>query len=152
MTRVKTIICVFIFLLSSCEKGDINKETSIIPNNEAQVVEIVNSERAKLGIAPLEIDGSLMKSCEIRAKEIVTKFSHERPNGESCFTVIETKYGYAGENIAYGQKNAEEVMIGWMKSEGHRNNIISDNYTHIGVGCYEENNRFYWVQLFIQKK
>ena len=152
MARVITIICGFILLLSSCEKDDSNNVSNNISSNERQVVDIVNNERAKLEIAPLEIDESLMKSCDIRAEEIVTTFSHKRPDGQSCFTVIKTSYGYAAENIAYGQKNAEEVMSSWMNSEGHRNNIISEKYSHIGVGCYEHNNRLYWVQLFISKK
>ena len=170
MIRTITIICGFIFLLSSCIKEDVtigdNENEEIVNNNtnkesndsdsptvamEKQVIKIVNDERAKLKLTPLQIDESLMKSCDIRAKETVTKFSHDRPNGTSCFTVIEISYKAAGENIAYGQKNAEVVMNSWMNSVGHRNNILDAGYTHIGVGCYESNNSLYWVQLFIQK-
>ena len=138
------------------EDNDGNEENSDTKPStismEKQVVEIVNNERAKRSLAPLLIDESLMKSCDIRAKETVTKFSHERPDGTSCYTVIEISYSAAGENIAYGQESAEAVMSAWMNSEGHRNNILSEIYTHIGVGCYESGNNLYWVQLFARKK
>ena len=162
-----TILLGAIILFSSCIKEEVSfgnneeKETINGNNNESksyakdiekQVVKIINDERAKLKLTPLQIDESLMKSCDIRAKEIVTKFSHERPDGTSCFTTIEIQYRAAGENIAAGQENAEDVMKSWMNSEGHRNNILGKSFTHIGVGCYEHNNKLYWVQLFTQNK
>ena len=154
-----TIFLGFSILLSSCIKEEVsfgnneenNDNDSPVANIEKQVVKIVNDERAKHKLAPLQIDESLMKSCNTRAKEIVTKFSHDRPDGTSCFTAIEIQYRAAGENIAKGQNNAEAVMNSWMNSEGHRKNILSENYTHIGVGCFESNNSLYWVQLFIRR-
>lgn len=82
-------------------------------------------------------------------------FSHTRPNGESCFTVLDEvgigNYQSAGENIAAGQNSPAAVMNSWMNSEGHRNNILSASYKHIGVGMKHEPNSIYgkhWVQLF----
>ena len=151
-----TIFCGLIILLSGCVKEEVftkNEDDNNSPDVdiEKQVVEIVNNERAKLKLAPLQINESLMSSCDIRAKEIVTKFSHDRPDGMSCFTAIKIQYSAAGENIAKGQNNAEAVMNSWMNSEGHRKNILSENYTHIGVGCFESNKTLHWVQLFIRK-
>ena len=152
-----TILCGLIILLSGCVKEEVSTKNEDDNNSptaaiEVQVVKIVNDERAKHKLAPLQIDESLMKSCDIRTKEIVTKFSHDRPNGASCFSVIEIQYSAAGENIAKGQNNAEVVMNSWMNSEGHRKNILSENYTHIGVGCFENDNILHWVQLFIRRK
>jgi uncharacterized protein YkwD len=56
-------------------------------------------------------------------------------------------YGYAGENIAKGQRSPQEVMDAWMNSQGHRENILSPNFTMIGVGYYNG----YWVQEFISQ-
>ncbi|MBR2563318.1 MAG: serine protease, partial [Paenibacillus sp.] len=56
-------------------------------------------------------------------------------------------YSYAGENIAKGQKTPQEVVTAWMNSVGHRANILSKNFTHIGVGYYNG----YWAQEFIGK-
>lgn len=117
---------------------------------EEQVLSIVNSERAKYGLSPLTYDSTLARAADIRAVEIRTLFSHTRPDGTSCFTVLdEVGYSYrsAGENIAYGQSTAEEVMTAWMNSEGHRANILGD-YTFIGIGVYESGGTIYWSQLF----
>ena len=160
---IRNIFLVFgcLFLFVGCTSAEVfestedtieNNENSPETSMEKQVVEIVNAERKKQKLTSLSVDESLMRSCDIRAKELVEKFSHTRPDGNSCFTSIKTSYNAAGENIAYGQKSAQAVMTTWINSEGHRNNILSDKYTHIGVGCYENDNRLYWVQLFIRKK
>lgn len=114
------------------------------------VIEIVNKERAKVGRASLSMDESLMEACEIRAEELVEKYSHTRPDGTKCFTVLRGIYAYqaVGENIARGQTCPETVMYDWMNSEGHRANILNENYQDIGVGCYIKNGKKHWVQLF----
>ena len=161
MLRNIFLICSCLFLFARCSSAEvfentgdtlINDKNSPTSSMEKQVVEIVNAERKKQNLTPLSIDESLMKSCDVRVKELVEKFSHTRPDGSTCYTSIEIDYNAAAENIAYGQNSAQAVMTGWMNSEGHRNNILSDKYTHIGVGCYENDNRLYWVQLFIRKK
>ena len=115
-----------------------------------QVLSLVNSERAKYGLSPLTYDSTLQGAADIRAVEIKSLFSHTRPNGLSCFTILdEVGYSYrkAGENIAYGQRSAKEVMDAWMNSEGHRANILGD-YDYIGIGVYESGGTIYWSQLF----
>jgi len=152
-----TLFCGCLLLFSGCSKDRILPETeqeeeSIfnISETEQQVVDLVNIERAKEGRQPLKIDESLLVSCDIRAQELVVKFEHARPDGSSWSTAITTAYSTAGENIAYGYASADAVMNGWMNSTGHRNNILKENYTHIGVGHYKQNGTSYWVQLFIR--
>ena len=59
--------------------------------------------------------------------------------------------GTVGENIAYGQKTPEQVMEGWMNSQGHRANILNPNFTAIGVGYYQNSRGVsYWTQLFVR--
>ena len=135
--------------ISGCVKESESEE--YIADEEKEVIRLVNNERAKAGIALLEMDISLMQSCNIRAEELTIRFSHERPNGESCFSVITFESKASGENIACGQPDANSVMTSWMNSEGHRNNILNPNFTHIGVGYMLKNNTAYWVQLFTKK-
>ena len=117
-----------------------------------QVLALVNEERAKHGLQSLTYDSLVSSAANIRAKEIKSLFSHTRPDGRSCFTALdEVGYSYrkAGENIAYGQKSAKEVMSAWMNSEGHRANILGD-YTYIGIGVYESGGTIYWSQFFAE--
>jgi uncharacterized protein YkwD len=120
---------------------------------EEQVVALVNEERAKEGLPALKVDETLQAAALARAKETVRLFSHTRPNGASCFTILKEygiSYHYAGENIAYGQRSPEEVVDAWMNSAGHRANIMSENFTTIGIGYYQTaNGTKYWSQLFL---
>ena len=117
----------------------------------SEVVRLVNAERAKEGLAALQMDSSLNSAAQVRAKEIVRSFSHTRPNGSNCFTALSEagiKYNGSGENIAYGQKTPAEVVNAWMNSAGHRANIMSTKFTKIGVGCHNSNGTYYWSQFF----
>lgn len=117
-----------------------------------QVVNLVNEERAKEGLAPLTIDTKVQAAAMVRAEECEDLFSHTRPDGSNFATALKEQnvsYRSAGENIAYGQQTPEAVMKAWMNSSGHRANIMNPNFTTIGVGYYENaNGTDYWCQLF----
>lgn len=117
-----------------------------------QVVYLVNQERAKAGLPELNMQTDITAAANVRAKEIQQSFSHTRPNGSSFSSALKEQgisFIGSGENIAYGQKTPEQVMEGWMNSEGHRANILNGKYKNIGVG-YDQDERGvnYWVQLF----
>ena len=118
----------------------------------SQVVTLVNAERAKAGLTALTVDTNVTKAANVRAKEIVSSFSHTRPNGSSFSTALTesgAKFKGSGENIAWGQTSPEAVMKAWMNSDGHRANILNKNYTSIGIGHYQDaSGRDYWTQLF----
>ena len=121
-----------------------------------EVLDIVNNERAENGLGPLTMDKGLMDAAQIRANEIVSLFSHTRPDGTSCFTVLspDYKYGSSGENIAAGQQSATAVMNAWMNSPGHRANILNGDFQSIGIACVYVSGsvyRYHWVQLFHSK-
>jgi uncharacterized protein YkwD len=131
---------------SSYNRGGIR----VVVDERMEVLDLVNKERAKAGLSPLKYYTAGQSAGDIRAKEIVKKFDHERPDGTSCFTVFDelgiSCYS-AGENIAWGYITPEAVMDAWMNSPGHRSNILNPNFTHLIVGYdYEEKA---WVQLFL---
>lgn len=122
-----------------------DKETM---NKINKIVSLVNAERAKKGVKPVKLNYQLTEAAMLRAKEIETLFSHDRPNGTQCFTAIDEykiKYLTAGENIAFGYPSSESVMDGWINSQGHYENIMNSSFSEIGVGIYGK----YWVQFFI---
>lgn len=117
----------------------------------AQVVSLVNAERAKHGLAALTMKENISSAANVRAKEIVQSFSHTRPDGRAFSTALAesgVSFKSAGENIAWGQRTPAEVVNAWMNSDGHRENILSSNYTSIGVGYYVQDGAAYWAQLF----
>lgn len=142
-------------------KDDINEYDSITINNIQnentytdlinEVYEITNNYRSLVGVSSLTLDSSLVEAASIRAKEISDSFSHTRPKGSSCFTVLSElgiSYGTAGENIAAGYSSSQSVMEGWRSSSGHYQNIISSKFKKIGIGVNIINNQYYWVQIF----
>lgn len=132
------------YLASSADVGS---------NFAQEVLNLVNVERANAGLSSLSLSSTLMDGAAIRANEITTYFSHTRPDGTSCSTVVEDTYPsyHIAENIAAGYTSTEEVVNGWMNSTGHRANILGKSHTELGVGFYYDPNSYYqyhWVQLF----
>ena len=119
--------------------------------NAGQVLDIVNRNRSSAGLHLLKLDADLCAAAQIRANEIVSSFSHTRPDGRKFSTVLTDngiRFTAAGENIAWGQTSPEQVMNAWMNSDGHRANIMNVTYTKLGVGHVTVAGRQYWVQLF----
>ena len=120
-------------------------------NFAQDILRLVNNERARYGLVPLRLSRDLMTAAAIRAEEIEQNYSHTRPNGSDCFSVLRSIGRTAGENIAAGQESAAEVMRAWMNSDGHRANILNAAFRELGVGYYFKygsENGFYWVQIF----
>ncbi|WLD94597.1 CAP domain-containing protein [Alkalihalobacillus sp. AL-G] len=132
-------------------------ELNGVKSIEAQVVELVNQERAKYGLQPLQENWELSRVARFKSKDMIQQnyFSHTSPTYGSPFKMMSDfgiSYRAAGENIAAGQRTPEQVVNTWMNSEGHRRNILSSRYTEIGVG-YAEGGSYghYWTQMFISR-
>jgi len=125
-----------------------------IPIKEQEVVKLVNAERAKVGLSALQEDWELSRVAKYKSQDMHDKnyFDHTSPTYGTPFTMMKNfgiAYKSAGENIAKGQRSAQEVVTAWMNSKGHRANILNKSYTHIGVGYVQDGN--YWTQMFMQK-
>ncbi|MBQ1433896.1 MAG: serine protease [Ruminococcus sp.] len=119
----------------------------------SQLFDLTNRERTSAGLSAYKYSSSLTKAAQIRAKEIANTFSHTRPNGSRCFTVLDElgiNYYSASENIAGGQSSASEAVSDFMGSQHHHDAIMSTQYTHMGTACYYDSGSrtYYWVQLF----
>ncbi len=120
-------------------------------NFAVEVLNLVNAERAKVGAAPLTLANDLQSAAAIRARELLQSFSHVRPDGSECFSVMRNRGRTCGENIAAGNSTAAATVEQWMSSDGHRANILNPAFRELGVGyAYEDYSTYhhYWVQLF----
>ena len=125
--------------------------TSVL-DYEQQVVTLVNAERAKYGLAALTLDETLCGYARVTSLDMHDQgyFSHTSPTYGSPFDMMRAfgvSYRTAGENIAMGYATPAAVVEAWMNSEGHRANILSANYTTLGVGYVADGG--YWTQWFI---
>ncbi|MBK3496839.1 hypothetical protein JFL43_18625 [Viridibacillus sp. YIM B01967] len=141
-----------------------NKPSNDSSNNSAQtaadqfeqkVIELTNVERQKAGLAAFKSDKALMGAAREKSLDMQKNkyFSHTSPTFGSPFDRMKAlgiQYSAAGENIAMGQKTPAEVVKAWMDSPGHRANIMSTTFTHIGVGYAATGH--YWTQQFIKTK
>lgn len=135
-------------------KQQAQPSTEGISSMAQEVIRLTNQERANAGLPALIGDAqlssvALKKSQDMKANNY---FSHTSPTYGSPFDMMRdfgVSYKTAGENIAQGQRTAQEVVQAWMNSEGHRKNILSKDFTHIGVGHEQSGN--HWTQMFIGK-
>ncbi|APC65561.1 hypothetical protein AAV35_14100 [Salimicrobium jeotgali] len=122
---------------------------------EREVVELTNEKRAAYGLPPLELNEELSRVAKQKSFDMHENsyFAHQSPTYGSPFNMMNMfglNYQYAGENIAAGQISPEEVVEAWMNSEGHRANILNENYDEIGVGYVDSDGYYvtYWTQFF----
>lgn len=119
-----------------------------------QVIALVNVQRAKAGCRALVLDARLSRAAQAHSIDMAKRryFSHTTPDGRTFDQRIRAQ-GYTGsmigENIAAGQPTPAAVMDAWMKSPGHRANILNCRYRAIGVGAAVGGPyRYYWTQDF----
>jgi hypothetical protein len=124
---------------------------------ELQVVERTNAERAKINLPPLKFQADLHAAARWLAEDMAQKdyFDHTDRQGRSIDKRL-PDYGYTdyraiAENIAAGMRTPEAAVKGWLKSPGHRANMLSKHYREIGVGyAFDSKSKYqrYWVQDF----
>jgi len=139
------LLCLCLCLLCSCSVNDSTDKTV------EDILRVCNEEREKLGLGSLVLDEALCQSALIRANEISTggNFSHVRPDGSGCFTVLTGEYSFAGENLATGENNAEKIVSAWMASPEHKANIIKPDFTKAGIATVKSGDTYYIVMLYL---
>ena len=107
-------------------------------------------------LQPLTYDYGLEAIAMQRAAELAVSYSHTRPNGTRCFTAYDITYYTAGENIAYGYPtlSGARVFELWCETDdpydgqGHRRNMLDEDFTAVGIGHVIYNGVHYWAQEF----
>ncbi|MCA6091211.1 CAP domain-containing protein [Streptomyces sp. SCA3-4] len=119
-----------------------------------EVLALTNAERRVAGLPPLAADRRLASAAGAHSADMAGRdfFSHTTPEGHEPWDrarAAGAPHRATGENIACGQRTSAEVVRGWMDSPGHRANILTPGFTHLGVG-YATGGRAgtYWTQLF----
>lgn len=119
------------------------------------VLALVNQERAKNGLAALAWGSTCEGAANLRAREIMTSYSHTRPDGSSWSTTcpIPSSGGKGGENLNAGNAavSPQTVVASWMASPEHRKNILDPDFKYLSVGFVFDPNsahKTYWSQYF----
>lgn len=123
---------------------------------EQQILSISNMLRFRHGVPAVEWDDETSQVAFLHSKDMkVNKyFSHESPTEGTLvdrLAEFDVKYEMAGENIAAQYIDGIAAAEGWLNSKGHRETLLNEDFTHLGVGVdglhYTQNFIKKWVQL-----
>lgn len=107
---------------------------------------LTNEQRSAKGLGGFVSNGALADAAKVRAQEIVSTFSHTRPDGSQFWTVNSDVQW--GENLAKLYNSGDTVVSAWMASPTHAANILAADYASMGIGIYQNGSDWYWAQEF----
>lgn len=137
----------------------------LISSEEQTMINLVNEKRLENGLEPLVVSAALCRAADIRAKEIIKYYAHERPNGEHISTVLKEEavglkdyvsdtdnHIVLSENLYRNMTSntfpAESAFNGFSNSPMHNKNMLGANHKYIGISYYQNGAQSSWVQLF----
>jgi uncharacterized protein YkwD len=131
----------------------------VVPTaQELRAFELVNAERVKKGLRPLVWDAALTGMARLYSEKMASQhfFSHKSPDGEGLRERSRASgivgFKRLGENLAYNKGFADAAscaVVGWMRSEGHREHILDEEFTRSGMGIARAaDGRVYFTQTF----
>ncbi|CAB4932822.1 unannotated protein [freshwater metagenome] len=122
---------------------------------------LVNERRAAAGLGPLAANARAATAAQRHTDDMVRRryFDHTSPGGSTMSDRVDRtglRWSALGENIAVGQRTPAAVMRGWMRSPGHRANIMKREFRVLGVGVARKGTRGFsgptWTQVFARLK
>ena len=132
-----------------------------LPGVEAAIVDLTNDIRRRNGLAILLVDGIGRDVARAHSADMLNRnyFSHTSPEGRTLKERLPADLATRqwGENTWTGSGHdprqvrylAQKIMDGWMKSPGHRANILTPGYSHVGVGVMAKNQEIKATQVFM---
>ena len=146
-------------VLMDCYSACMDREEEAASNGEdhafeRRVLELVNAERAKVGLAPLSYDGALDRAAEKHTAHMaaIGRMGHDDIGDGTAEQRIREEGGIRfawGENVASALRSPEDVVRAWMNSPSHRANILSSSFRQLGVAyATSSNGTPYWTQVF----
>jgi uncharacterized protein YkwD len=153
--RLTTVICI-VGVCSTSVLSEAAGSPAAASAVTAEVVELTNAERRMRGRARLRVNPRLMRAAQLHAEQMAHagQMAHVLPDAvypraEDRLAGAGYNWQTSGENVALGQRSAAEVVDSWMKSRGHRTNILSPDFIELGVGyAIDRLGRPYYVQVF----
>ncbi len=133
-----------------------NTNAPSLTNDEQEMIRLVNEARAQNNLSALKVEMEVTNVARIKSQDMIDNnyFSHNSPTYGSPFDMMKDfgiEYVRAGENIA-GNQSVQSAHDALMNSPGHRKNILSPDFTHIGIGIKDGGQYSkMFCQMFISK-
>lgn len=140
------ILLAFVALMFSASENKLSLTSD-------QIIKLVNQDRIEQGLSPLASNRQLSLAASSKAQDMIAKkyFAHISPDGTKPWQWMKSlgyNYIYAGENLATGFSDAQDLTDSWMSSPAHRANILSPFYSETGLAVIQSNDTTYIVQFF----
>jgi uncharacterized protein YkwD len=147
--KFRAAVLLAAIVLMSCYPASAARETLTVE----QILAQANADRIRHGLSDLKLDHTLNLAAFAKAEDMLANgyFAHVSPEGVKpwhWFKVLGYNYSYAGENLAVGYEDATDLEQSWMSSPKHRANILSPNYSDVGIAIVYKNGQQIIVQLF----
>lgn len=132
----------------------IDTESTILTDEEQEVLNLINEQRAKNGLGELKAYSELQRVAKLKAEDLLNNgyFSHTSPTLGTPFEMLKQEgvtYKFAGENLA-GNETGVKAVDAWMNSKAHRENILDEDYEYTGIAVVDsEVYGKVYVQLFM---
>ncbi|MFN4181165.1 MAG: CAP domain-containing protein [Candidatus Paceibacteria bacterium] len=121
------------------------------------LIEETNQQRTQNSLPTLSVNPLLVQAAQMKAQDMANRgyFSHDTPDGKNPWYWLDQvgyTYKFAGENLAVNFTESTDVTRAWMNSPSHKENIVKDHYTEIGIatalGMYKGRESIFVVQFF----
>lgn len=158
-------LAVVMLLAAGCatvSSRDTQRGTGVAPvpspvaDPRSAVVDLTNQARMRADLDRLRTDARLMEAAQLQANQIARaqRLDHVLPKAQfpspaDRLAAARYRWRAYGENLASGHRTAAQTVAGWMRSPGHRANVLNDAFRDIGVGyALDGKGRPYYVQVF----
>jgi uncharacterized protein YkwD len=155
------MVFVFVFLFATAGKLVVQKTNFLALVKSAVLVDLTNESREQNSIHKLAINPVLEQAAQLKADDMAAKsyFAHTSPEGITpwyWFRQAGYDYRYAGENLAVNFSESAHVRDAWLDSPSHRDNLLQEKFTEIGIataeGYYKGRKTTFVVQMFGSQK
>lgn len=131
------------------EQEQPNSKYDVGPPDAQEILELVNQERARIGVAPLVMDENVQKSAQLKADDMEAKGYRQHIIPGTQYTLskemaywVNKSCSKSSENISWRTDNipgtSQDVFNGWMSSKPHREAIQDPKYTKTGIGTHKD--------------
>jgi uncharacterized protein YkwD len=154
-------LAIFAFILGICcppapSAAASGRAPAVASSVVADVIDLTNTERVHHRRAALRANPRLMRAAQLQADQMAQarRMAHVLPDArypsvEDRIAAADYRWYTIGENVAFGQASAAKVVDSWMRSSGHRANILNSSFTDMGAGyAVDRTGRPYYVQVF----
>lgn len=138
-------LSVMIFDVSAAKVNTVSIQGEEFFDDAFSIYNMINRERASKNLGRLVMDRELINYAMLRCKELSIKYSHQRPNGESCYGSFPRAYG---ESIFTGSSSTDYVIEQCLQDSSSRKDIFNGKYKSLGVGTVEVDGSRYWVLIY----